>query len=63
MTVNLTPKAARALECAMGLNGESKTDATCRAVQLYELWSTAVAQGGEFYLRNGKGQMRSITLL
>lgn len=62
LTVNLMPKAARALTDVAALNEETRTDAVNRAIQLYYIWSEVTADGGEFYIRRD-GQMARIEML
>ena len=54
VTVNLTARAARALELAVNLTGDSKTDTVNRALQIYAFLEQASAQGGAVYVREGK---------
>ena len=51
VTVNLTPRSSRALDNAVVISGDTKTDAINRAVQLYELFEEISAAGGSFYVR------------
>lgn len=51
VTVNLSPRAARALEIATGLTGESKTDAINRALQIYAFLEQVTENGGAVYAR------------
>ena len=51
VTVNLTPRSSRALDNAVSITGDTKTDAINRAVQLYELLEEITAAGGALYLR------------
>ena len=54
VTVNLTPRSSRALNRAVELSGDSKTDAINRAVQLYELVEQVVEAGGSVYMRENE---------
>lgn len=54
LTVNLIPKAAAALDEAVELSGDSRTDTINRAVQAYAFMLKA-HQGGGFYVRQGPG--------
>ena len=54
VTVNLTARAARALELATNLTGDSKTDTINRALQIYAFLEEASAKGGAIYVREGK---------
>jgi hypothetical protein len=51
VTVNLSPRASRALEIATGLTGESKTDAISRALQIYAFLQQVTEHGGAVYAR------------
>jgi hypothetical protein len=51
VTVNLSPRASRALEIATGLTGESKTDAINRALQIYAFVEQITDHGGAIYAR------------
>lgn len=55
VTVNLTARAARALELATKLTGDSKTDTINRALQIYAFLEETSAEGGAIYVREGKG--------
>jgi len=46
VTFNMTPRAARALELATQLTGDSKTDSINRAVQVYAYIQNIIANGG-----------------
>ncbi|GAA2324033.1 hypothetical protein GCM10010149_91720 [Nonomuraea roseoviolacea subsp. roseoviolacea] len=51
VTVNLTERAARALEEVVTLRGESKTDAINRALQMYNLIEQILQSGGKVYVQ------------
>lgn len=51
ITVNLTARAARALEQAAGLTGDSKTDTINRALQIYAYLEQINQDGGEIYVQ------------
>lgn len=51
VTVNLTPRSARALEFATQLTGDSKTDAINRAIQVYAYLEHVLSEGGSVYAR------------
>jgi hypothetical protein len=53
VTVNLSPRAARALETATALTGETKTDAINRALQIYAFLEQVTDQGGSIYTKEG----------
>ncbi len=51
VTVNLSARAARALEVATELTGETKTDAINRALQIYAFLEQVTVQGGLIYTK------------
>ena len=51
VTVNLVPRAQRALTRIAELTGDSKTDSINRALQVYELLEEVLENGGSVYLR------------
>lgn len=51
VTVNLTPRAARALELATELTGDTKTDTINRALQVYAFLEHVTANGGSIHAR------------
>ncbi len=51
VTVNLTPRSARALELATQLTGDTKTDTINRALQIYAFLEQVTATGGSIYAR------------
>lgn len=53
VTVNLIPRASRALEQAVELTGDSKTDAINRALQVYAYLEQVWADGGAILAKNG----------
>jgi hypothetical protein len=54
VTVNLTPRASRALEIATRLTGDSKTDTLNRAVQIYAFLEETLANGGTVLVQESK---------
>jgi len=54
VTVNLIPRASRALEQAGQLTGDSKTDTINRAIQVYAYLEEVWANGGSILVRNGE---------
>lgn len=54
VTINLTPRAARALELATQLTGDSKTDAINRAVQVYAYIEHIIANGGSIHAQDSE---------
>lgn len=51
LTVNLIPRAADALELAVKLSGDNKTDTVNRAIQMYTWFLHAREQGSEILIR------------
>ncbi|WP_254126283.1 hypothetical protein [Amycolatopsis sp. CA-230715] len=51
VTVNLAPRASRALEKATGLTGDSKTDTINRALQVYAYLEEVWSNGGQVLTR------------
>ena len=63
ITVNLTARAARALEQAAGLTGDSKTDTINRALQIYAYLEQITQDGGEIYVQNAPdGELQLIKM-
>lgn len=54
ITVNLTPKAAEALDRAVKLTGDSKTDSVNRALLVYAYLEKVMQDGGCIYLKPDK---------
>ena len=55
VTLNLTPRAARALEIATEITGDSKTDTINRAVQLYAYIERIINEGGTIVAQKTDG--------
>jgi hypothetical protein len=53
VTVNLTPRASEALERAVRLTGDTKTDTINRALQLYAYLEGIMQADGSVYVRPG----------
>ncbi|AJC61074.1 MULTISPECIES: hypothetical protein [Streptomyces] len=51
ITVNLAPKAAAALDQAVKLTGDTKTDTINRALQIYAYLERVAQDGGTLYTR------------
>ena len=51
VTVNLIPRAWRALELATELTGDTKTDTINRALQIYAYMEQVNARGGSVYVK------------
>jgi len=63
LTVNLTGRASRALDSAMEITGDTKTDAVNRALQIYAYMERIVSQGGSVYVReDGSSELERIKL-
>ncbi|MFG1640488.1 hypothetical protein ACGFMK_09385 [Amycolatopsis sp. NPDC049252] len=60
VTVNLVPRASRALDQAVELTGDSKTDTINRALQVYAVLEEAVSKGGEVVIRHSSGEQEVI---
>jgi hypothetical protein len=54
VTVNLVARASRALQRAVDITGDSKTDAINRAIQIYAFLEEIEATGGAVYVRESK---------
>lgn len=55
VTVNVTGRAARALDVATELTGGTKTDTVNRALQVYAYMEQVTAHGGSVYVREAGG--------
>jgi hypothetical protein len=53
VTVNLTPRASRALERAVEITGDTKTDTINRALQVYAYLESIMQADGSVYVRPG----------
>ncbi|MGC7093195.1 hypothetical protein ACPZ19_00880 [Amycolatopsis lurida] len=60
VTVNLVPRASRALERATQLTGDSKTDTINRALQVLAVLEEAVDNGGELIIRYKSGEQEVV---
>ena len=61
VSANLTARAARALEQAVTLTGDSQTDTINRALQVYAYLEEVQAEGGEVLIhRGGQDQPTSL---
>lgn len=63
VTVNLVPRAVRALDEAVTSEGYSKTDIINRAIQLYAFVVKKMAEGHELCLIDQGGEIHRLTLL
>ena len=55
VTVNLTARSSQALQVAVELTGDTKTDTINRALQIYAFLQQAIAQGGSIHVRESTG--------
>ncbi len=55
ITVNLTPRSSCALEFAVDMTGDTKTDAINRAVQIYAWLEQVLEGGGSVHVRPAEG--------
>jgi hypothetical protein len=54
VTVNLTPRAVRALNNLVGWSGYTKTDTINRALQIYEFIEQVMQNGGSVHVRQSE---------
>ncbi|MFC7267173.1 hypothetical protein [Streptomyces lutosisoli] len=52
VTVNLTSRASKALETAVGITGDSKTDSINRALSVYAYIEQVLQQGGSITVQD-----------
>lgn len=57
VTVNLSPASSAALDRAVDITGDSKTDTINRALQIYAMLTDAVDDGGQILIRYANGDM------
>lgn len=57
VTVNLSPASSAALDRAVEITGDSKTDTINRALQIYAMLTDAVNDGGQVLIRYADGDM------
>jgi hypothetical protein len=63
VTVNLTPRASKALEQAVKCTGDTKTDTINRALQVYAYLEETMQSGGSIYLRqNPDGELERLRI-
>jgi hypothetical protein len=55
ITVNLTPRSSSALELAVELSGDTKTDTINRAIQIYAYLEKVLQDGGSVHVREQDG--------
>jgi hypothetical protein len=55
ITVNLTPRSSSALDTAVHLTGDTKTDTINRAVQIYAYLERVIKDGGSIHIRAVEG--------
>lgn len=61
LTVNMVGRASEALELAVSLTGDTRTNAINRALQIYAYVELVMARGGAIYVRDA--QSRELDLL
>jgi hypothetical protein len=54
VTVNLTPRSAKALDDVVQLTQDTKTDVINRALQVYAFLETIIHDGGAVYIREAE---------
>jgi hypothetical protein len=54
ITLNLVPRASRALQMVSALTGDSRTDSINRAIQVYAYLEEVGSRGGAVYVREDK---------
>lgn len=57
VTVNLSPASSAALDRAVEITGDSKTDTINRALQIYAMLTDEVDEGGQVLIRYANGDM------
>jgi len=62
LTVNLIPRADKALQLAVQLTGDSKTDTVNRALQVYAYLEYVISRGSEVLIRERDGSTGRIIL-
>jgi hypothetical protein len=55
ITVNLTPRSSSALDLAVELTGDTKTDTINRAIQIYAYLEKVIRDGGSVHIRAEEG--------
>ncbi|MFJ1706569.1 hypothetical protein [Kitasatospora sp. NPDC088346] len=63
LTVNLTPRAAKALDQAAAASGDSRTDTVNRALQVYAYLEQVSRNGGSLYVREGGDAGGELTMV
>jgi hypothetical protein len=63
LTVNLTPRSSAALDLAVELTGDTKTDAINRALQVYAYLEKVVESGGSVRVTHGGAEPRLLRSL
>jgi hypothetical protein len=60
ITVNLTGKSSQALDDAVEVTGDTKTDTINKALQLWSHLQTLIDRGGAVYFREPNGDLERI---
>lgn len=63
LSVNLLPRAVAALDFAVELTGDSRTDTTNRALQVYAFVSDLQSRGSTLIERRADGSEAEITII
>ncbi|MFD8417538.1 hypothetical protein ACFV2Q_38395 [Streptomyces sp. NPDC059650] len=64
MTLNLTPRSSQALDRAVDITKDSKTDTINRAIQTYAYLMEVIEGGGAVQVRRGKdGDVETVHFL
>lgn len=62
ITINLAPKAVKALEEVADATGDTKTESINRAVQIYAWLQTRINAGDQFLVLDKEGRTREIQI-
>ena len=63
LTVNLIPRADRALTIAAEKTGDTRTDTVNRALQFYAYFVQEITRGRNVYVGDSAGDLEKITIL
>jgi hypothetical protein len=63
VTANFIPRSMTALNAASERSGDTRTETLNRSVQLYDLITAHIANGGKVLLRDADGETRWMELL
>lgn len=62
-TVNLTERSTAALQLAMDLTGDGKTDTINRAVQIYSYLMYSISEGADIHLKDKDGNEHKVIIM